>query len=251
MIQINGLSVGSRLLPMSFTCERGEIVHLVGPNGSGKSTLLAAIAGVETFLGQVVIDDTDTKNCSLEDLALLRAFLSQTERPAFNIPVFRYLALSIPTHCIVQQSVFNDVIREVAQEVQIEDKLHRSIFQLSGGEWQRVRLAGICLQIWPSINPLAKLLLLDEPAASLDIGQEKLLYKLIQKVADKGISVVMANHDLNRSLKHADKAIMLERGVVVNSGRVSDVINAALVSRVFKTKVTLERVNGSNILIFE
>lgn len=76
-----------------------------------------------------------------------------------------------------------------------------------------MRLAGSCLQIWPSLNPYAKLLILDEPAAPLDIAQEGLLYSLIQQVAAKGITVIMANHDLNRSLRHADKVLLLSQGL--------------------------------------
>ncbi len=61
----------------------------------------------------------------------------------------------------------------------------------------------------------------------------------------------MANHDLNRSLKHADKVVLLEEGVLVESGLVEEVLQPELISQVFKTKVSLEKVNGANILIFE
>ncbi|MCL9783443.1 vitamin B12 ABC transporter ATP-binding protein BtuD [Vibrio sp. S4M6] len=251
MIRIDGVSVGSRLLPLSFECGRGEIVHLIGPNGSGKSTLLSAIAGTEDYSGHVFIGDVDSKGYSLEDLAMVRAYLSQSEKPAFNLPVFQYLSLSIPTKHNVSVDQLNNAVAELSQEVQIQDKLHRPIHQLSGGEWQRVRLAGICLQVWPTINPMAKLLLLDEPAASLDIGQEKLLYQLIRKVADQGIVILMANHDLNRSLKHADKAVLLEQGVMVKFGEVEDIITEEHIRRVFCTDVKLEMIRGSNVLIFD
>ena len=64
------------------------------------------------------------------------------------------------------------VIEELTKVLNIDDKLHRYIHQLSGGEWQRVRLCAACLQVWPSLNPDAKFLVLDEPASSLDVGQE-------------------------------------------------------------------------------
>ena len=142
-------------------------------------------------------------------------------------------------------------VKELVDVLELEDKLHRSIHQLSGGEWQRVRLCAICLQIWPSLNPYAKLLILDEPAAPLDIGQEALLYKLIRKVADMGITVVMSNHDLNRTLKHADKALLLDKGVIQQVGSVDQVFEPSELSRVFKTRVQKTEFNGEPVLIFD
>lgn len=251
MIKIKSLCVGSRLLPMSFQCERGEVVHVVGPNGSGKSTLLSAIAGVLDYQGQALVDGVDVKNVTLKELALKRAYLSQSERPAFNIEVFQYLALSVPEHTCATQETIGEVIAHLTQLVDIRDKLHRSINQLSGGEWQRVRLAAICLQVWPSLNPNAKALFLDEPAAPLDIGQEALLYQLIREVAQQGICVVMANHDLNRTLRLADKAILLDKGVLQSVGTAKEVLNPQRLSDVFKTRVKMLDLEGQPYLIFD
>lgn len=251
MIDVNSLSVGSRLLPLSFQVQRGEILHVIGPNGSGKSTLLAALAGLLPFEGQAHIFAQDVQRSSIEALADCRAFLAQSDRPAFNLDVVHYLSLSLPTCMDSTSSELENVIQELSQLLQIDDKLHRSIHHLSGGEWQRVRLCAICLQIWPTLNPHARLLILDEPAAPLDIGQETLLYKLIRRVAEMGISVVMSNHDLNRTLKHADKALLLDKGVLQLVGQVDDVLTANQLSRVFNTQVKQVMVDEKPVLLFE
>lgn len=253
MIEIKNLSVGSRLLPLSFHFEQGEIVHVIGPNGSGKSTLLAAMSGVmndASIQGEVIIAKQALSKMSLADLALHRAYLSQSARPAFNLEVFQYLSLSVPSGNKGNWQQVNDVLQDLCQLLQIEDKLHRSIQQLSGGEWQRVRLAAMCLQIWPTLNPYAKLMILDEPAAPLDIGQEALLYKLIDKVASLGISVVMANHDLNRTLRHGHKVLLLERGVLACFGSVDEVLQAEKLSSVFNTKVQRIEIDKQPHLLF-
>lgn len=251
MIHVNSLSVGSRLLPLSFSVEEGEILHVVGPNGSGKSTLLTALSGLLEFEGDAAIFDLDVQSSSIESLAAYRAFLNQNDRPAFNLEVSQYLSLSLPNSVQKMNQAVEQAVTDLVKLLELEDKLHRSIHELSGGEWQRVRLCAICLQIWPSLNPYAKLLILDEPAAPLDIGQEALLYKLIRKVADMGICVVMSNHDLNRTLKHADKALLLDKGVMQQVGSVSQVFEPGELSRVFKTKVHKTEFNGESVLIFD
>lgn len=251
MIHVNSLSVGSRLLPLSFDVQQGEVLHVIGPNGSGKSTLLSAVSGMLSFGGEAAIGDLDVKSASIETLSAHRAFLAQSDRPAFNLEVVQYLALSLPAHVDTHSPELESVVNELAKLMQISDKLHRSIHHLSGGEWQRVRLCAICLQVWPTLNPYAKLLVLDEPAAPLDIGQETMLYGLIRRVAQMGITVIMSNHDLNRTLKYADKALLLEQGVLQAVGEVDDVLSANLLSRVFNTKVLKQVVNDRAVLLFD
>ncbi|MBF4433127.1 vitamin B12 ABC transporter ATP-binding protein BtuD [Vibrio anguillarum] len=251
MIHVNSLQVSSRLLPLSFSCQAGEVLHVIGPNGSGKSTLLSALAGVTESQGEIYIGDLQLSSASLEALSLHRAYLSQNDKPVFNVDVYQYLALAIPSCADLHSQVVNQAVVHLTQRLNIQDKLHRSIHQLSGGEWQRVRLAGICLQIWPTLNPYAQLLILDEPAAPLDIAQEGLLYRLIEEVAQQGIAVVMANHDLNRTLRHADRALLLQDGVLQSSGSVEQVLESQALSAAFQTQVKQVVVEGKPYLIFD
>ena len=250
-ITVNHLHVGERLLPLSFAVQAGEIVHLVGANGSGKSTLLAAMAGVLAHQGQVRIDHLNVSSASLGALARKRAYLSQSERPVFNIGVFQYLSLSVPQTVSIESPMVQEALAYLTHLMQIEDKLHRSIQQLSGGEWQRVRLVAMVLQVWRTLNPESTLLLLDEPAASLDVGQEALLYRLIQVVAEQGVSVVMANHDLNRTLRSADRVLLLDHGVLQAEGKAREVLTPARLSALFNTTVRCVEVDGEACLFFD
>ncbi len=251
MIRVNSLHVKERLLPLSFQCQAGEILHVVGPNGSGKSTLLSALAGVIDCAGDVFLGDFDIKKNSLSELALRRAYLSQSEKPAFNLDVFQYLALSLPINSSLHDSKVKEAVKLFTHLLKIDDKLHRSIHQLSGGEWQRVRLAGSCLQVWPAINPYAQLLILDEPGAPLDIAQEGMLYQLIAKMAQEGLAVVMANHDLNRSLQNANKVLLLEQGVVQSIGEPTEVLSEENLRNVFNTSVRCVSLDGKPYLVFD
>lgn len=254
-MHVKHMSVGSRLLPLSFECKAGEIVHVVGPNGSGKSTLLAAISGTlshrEGMSGEVYVGNKSLLTLPLSEQAHVRGYLCQQSRPAFNVDVFQYLALSLPSGAEIADIKVRDAVNMVVELVQLQDKLHRSIQTLSGGEWQRVRLAGVCLQVWRTINPFSQFLILDEPAAPLDIAQECLLYQLINAMAAQGIGVLVANHDLNRTLKHADKVLLLNNGVLHSSGNADTVLTEEALGEVFNTQVKKVIVDEQPYLIFD
>lgn len=254
-MHVKHISVGSRLLPLSFECKAGEIVHVVGPNGSGKSTLLAAISGTlsqrDGMSGEVYVGDKNLLTLPLSEQAHVRGYLCQQSRPAFNVDVFQYLALSLPSGTEIADIKVRDAVNMVVELVQLQDKLHRSIQTLSGGEWQRVRLAGVCLQVWRTINPFSQFLILDEPAAPLDIAQEGLLYQLINVMAAQGIGVLVANHDLNRTLKHADKVLLLNNGVLHSSGNADTVLTEEALGEVFNTQVKKVIVDEQPYLIFD
>ncbi len=254
-MHVKHISVGSRLLPLSFECKAGEIVHVVGPNGSGKSTLLAAISGTlshrDGMSGEVCVGDKNLLTLPLSEQAHVRGYLCQQSRPVFNVDVFQYLALSLPSGAEIADIKVRDAVNMVVELVQLQDKLHRSIQTLSGGEWQRVRLAGVCLQVWRTINPFSQFLILDEPAAPLDIAQEGLLYQLINAMAAQGIGVLVANHDLNRTLKHADKVLLLNNGVLHSSGNADTVLTEEALGEVFNTQVKKVIVDEQPYLIFD
>lgn len=249
LLYIKDLSVSNRLMPMSFQINPGEILHVIGPNGSGKSTLLEVLSGLLSHQGTVTFSGESIAQYDLKELAKIRAYLCQSDRPTFNMSVFQYLSLSI------NKDTHHDVVEKAVSEITIQlcitDKLGKSIHHLSGGEWQRVRLAGVCLQVWPTLNPDAKVLLLDEPAAPLDVGQESLLYQMIEVMASKGLTVVMANHDLNRTLRHSDKVLILKEGVLKVVGETKSLLTSQLLTEIFNTQVTRIEHDGQAHLLFD
>ena len=94
-------------------------------------------------------------------------------------------------------------------------------------------------------------MILDEPAAPLDIAQEGLLYQLMNAVAAQGIGVLVANHDLNRTLKHADKVLLLNNGVLHSSGNADEVLSEEGLAEVFQTQVKKVLVEERPYLIFD
>ncbi|NMR95639.1 ATP-binding cassette domain-containing protein, partial [Vibrio parahaemolyticus] len=123
MIHVKHMSVGSRFLPLSFECKAGEIVHIVGPNGSGKSTLLAAISGTlshrDGMSGEVYVGNKNLLTLPLSEQAHVRGYLCQQSRPAFNVDVFQYLALSLPSGAEIADIKVRDAVNMVVELVQL------------------------------------------------------------------------------------------------------------------------------------
>ncbi|HHU8016810.1 TPA: vitamin B12 ABC transporter ATP-binding protein BtuD, partial [Escherichia coli] len=173
VMQLQDVAESTRLGPLSGEVRAGEILHLVGPNGAGKSTLLARMAGMTSGKGSIQFAGQPLEAWSATKLALHRAYLSQQQTPPFAMPVWHYLTLH--QHDKTRTELLNDVAGALA----LDDKLGRSTNQLSGGEWQRVRLAAVVLQITPQANPAGQLLLLDELMNSLDVAQQSALDKIL------------------------------------------------------------------------
>ncbi len=249
MITAKNIALGTRLLPMSFEVSAGEIVHLLGPNGSGKSTLLELLSGLVEGQGNVCIDGVDIQDIDSQSLARQRAYLSQQQKPAFAIGVYQYLSLSLSALKGADVTAIESAVATVCETLAIADKLNRNTDQLSGGEWQRVRLAGVCLQIWPDINPDGRLLILDEPATALDIAQQSAMYKMVRMLADRGIAVVMSNHDLNRSLSEADRVVMLKLGTLIANGKPADTMNLGILETVYGAKLRIVELEGERVIL--
>ncbi|WP_077661162.1 ATP-binding cassette domain-containing protein [Salinivibrio sp. MA351] len=266
VVHAQDVSLPPRLFPLSLSVEAGQVVHLIGPNGSGKSTLLQLLSGLEMpEAGHIAINSQRLSGQTRQTLAQWRGYLMQHQRPAFVMAVFEYLNLvldslprsslqgqSLPRQSLQQMagSARDEAVNHIASRLAVSDKLHRRIDSLSGGEWQRVRLAGALLQVLPSLNPHACLLLLDEPATGLDVAQQEIIYQEISMMAATyGIAIVMANHDLNRTLVHADKVLLLNQGRLVATGRPGQVLTDRQLSEVFATPLEqVSTVNGPVIM---
>ena len=146
LLKCENLAFTGRLSPLSGEILSGELVHLVGPNGAGKSTLLGRLSGLLDGPGTLAFSGQPLEHIPAPLLAQQRAFLSQHQVPPFAMPVWHYLALH--THGAPIERC-----GPVLQALWLEDKLSRRVSQLSGGEWQRVRLAAVILQVHPAITP--------------------------------------------------------------------------------------------------
>ncbi|AOM40329.1 vitamin B12 ABC transporter ATP-binding protein BtuD [Xenorhabdus hominickii] len=231
---LNNVTVDNRLSALSGSVMAGEQIHLVGLNGSGKSTLLSAVAGVLSYSGSIHLDGRNLVNYRPNVLAKCRAWFSQSASIPV-MPVFQYLDMFRPEMAPFAQS--EKVLHELCQQMKLLPLLSSSIGQLSGGEWQRVRLAGTFFQVWPELNPNGKLLLLDEPTNNLDITQQAILGKLTKRFCSLGGTVLLSSHDLNHTYEQATRVWLLSHGKLLASGVPENVMSERNLSDIFEVKI--------------
>jgi len=207
---------------ISLDVPAGACTAIIGPNGAGKSTLLDLLAGRSTAdRGSVCFGGKPVADWTPLELARQRAFLPQSLEVAFPIQVIDLVLLGrAPYHG--QASVREDgAAAETA--LRLTDAWHlkdRSYQRISGGERQRVQLARVIAQLWRPAQQdgTPRMLLLDEPTASLDPGHRLAVMRLLRDLTMAGIGVVIALHDLNDALRFADRVVLLHRGRVLAQG---------------------------------
>ncbi|CDH34444.1 vitamin B12 ABC transporter ATP-binding protein BtuD [Xenorhabdus bovienii] len=234
ILELNNITVDKRLTTLSESVIAKEQIHLVGLNGSGKSTLLSAIAGILPYSGKIHLNGRNLCDYRQHELAKYRAWFSQSVSVPI-MPVYQYLDMYRPDSAPLDQS--ESVLYELCRQLKLTSLLSSSIGQLSGGEWQRVRLAGVFLQIWPELNPNGKLLLLDEPTNNLDITQQAVLDQLIKQFCSLGGSVLMSSHDLNHTYEQATSVWLLSHGKLLVSGIPQNVMTNQNLSKIFEVNI--------------
>jgi lipopolysaccharide export system ATP-binding protein len=212
---------------VSLDLGRGEVVALLGPNGSGKTTTFYSIAGlVSPEGGQVMIDGRDATYLPMYRRAKLGiGYLPQ------EVSIFRGLSVEDNILAILEISVANKVRRrerleELLSEFSISHLRRASALSLSGGERRRVEIAR-CLAADP------KYLLLDEPFAGVDPIAVGEIRGLVADLKNRGIGVLITDHNVRETLEIVDRAYILHDGKVLMSGTTEEVVQDENVRRVY------------------
>jgi iron complex transport system ATP-binding protein len=227
---------------VSFSVHPGEFHAILGPNGSGKTTLVrVALGALRPQAGSATIGDRPAHEWPRQDLARVIGVVPQREDNLFpqrvreTVLLGRYPHLSLfgrerpEDHAAVDRALAACDVAELGD---------RWLWTLSGGEYQRVRIARALAQ-----EP--RLLVLDEPGVSLDLRHEMALFELVRGLVDtQGLGVLMITHDLNLAARFADSLLLLSDGHPVASGAATAVLTRETIERVFEWPVALQTVEG-------
>lgn len=215
---------------VSFLVPRGQLTALAGPNGSGKSSIVRALLRrADIISGVVTIDDRDVSTFSYAELSRKVAVVPQREEAAFPTRVREYVALGRYPHLGLWRAPAEDDDRAVDQalaQAGVADLAERDTDALSGGEWQRVRIARALAQKTPA-------LVLDEPTTFLDVAHEMAIFELLSSLARSGLAVLLVSHQLNLVARFADTIVLLDGGKVALSGRPDEVMRADRLEKIY------------------
>jgi ABC-type cobalamin/Fe3+-siderophores transport system ATPase subunit len=224
----------SALTDVELTMGDGDLVAIAGPNGCGKTTLVRALLGmVPLQRGSVTLDDTPVSHWRRAELAQIVALVPQREETPFSWRVeemvgFGRYARRGPLSPMTQED--RRAVEQALTRCDVSGLAQRRVETLSGGEWQRVRIARALAQ-----EP--RLLVLDEPTASLDLGHEMELFELVSGLVAEGLAALVVSHHLNMLARYAGRMLLLDGGRTAAAGSPADVMQAELLSRVFRWPV--------------
>ena len=238
-LRVNGIHFSyngtNTLDDVSMEVNEGEVVSLVGPNGSGKSTFLKCINKIlKPKKGTIWVEGRNLGDVGLSEMAQLLAYVPQSANHHFPSTVFDAVLLGRRPY--VDWSVSpkdKELVSRILSAMGLESMSLRYFNELSGGERQKVLIARALAQ-----EP--EILLLDEPTSNLDLRHQLEILELITAMAKgKGISVVMAVHDLNLASRFSDKLIFLKEGQIYTAGEPSVVLTPENIKAVYDVEALI------------
>ncbi|HBQ45300.1 MAG TPA: heme ABC transporter ATP-binding protein [Thiomicrospira sp.] len=243
MLQVSHLSITLQdkkiLSDINLSIEPGSVVSILGPNGAGKSTLLKSMSGdFKQALTNVTIAGCPLNEIGSKKLAKIRAVMPQSIQLDFPFLVSEIIEMSL-----LESSSLQERQQYIAQALALFDveELHdRNYLTLSGGEQQRVQLARVVAQIVLNHSNQPRYLFLDECTASLDIAHQHQVFKVVSRVVKQhNVAAIMVLHDLNLASQYSDNLLLMKDGVIVEQGKVLDVLTADNITKVYGYPVTM------------
>ncbi|GGX66710.1 heme ABC transporter ATP-binding protein [Streptomyces fructofermentans] len=220
------------LAGVDVAARAGEVLALVGPNGAGKSTLLGALAAdLPAASGTVRVHGRPAHAWSARELALRRAVLPQSATLSFPFAVEEVVRMGrAPWAGTALEDEDDPAVAAAMAATGTADFAARPFSALSGGERARVALARVLAQ-------RARLLLLDEPTAALDLRHQELVLRVCRERARAGDAVVVVLHDLGLAAAYAHRVVILRAGRAVADGPPAGVFTDRLLSDVYQQPV--------------
>ena len=239
------LSCGYRgkavLSHVDLTVQSGEVVCLLGPNGVGKTTLFKTLLGfLPAISGDIEVDGQPRASYNRRAFARKVAYVPQNHEPPFSFSVLDIVL----TGCVSQLSVLDspkaaDVGRAnaILEELGIAHLAERDYTRISGGEQQMTLIARSLMQD-------SSILMMDEPTAALDFGNQVSVLACVKRLAESGKAVIMTTHNPDHAFLCCDRAVLIMRSGEIVSGAVDDVVTEGNLRRAYGVDVTIAQTAG-------
>jgi iron complex transport system ATP-binding protein len=242
ILDINNISLNFRdkliLSNVSFSVSAGEFFVILGPNGAGKTSLLKVLSGLQNAQsGSVSVKDKNISEYRRRKLSQIIAMVPQHIEVGFPFTVADTVIMGRTPHLgILGMEGKNDfnIAEEAMKFTDVAYLSERKLFQLSGGELQRVIIArAICQQ--------PEIILLDEPTTALDPAHQLKIMDLMEKFRrEHGTTIIMVSHDLNLASMYGHRLLLLKEGRVVKTGDPRSVLNKELLEESYGCRMLVD-----------
>ncbi|MDR2163670.1 MAG: ABC transporter ATP-binding protein [Clostridiales Family XIII bacterium] len=230
---------------ISFTVGQGSFTCIIGANGCGKTTALKGMLGLlPLFGGSVSVDGVDFVSAgsgaiSAKERAKVLAYIPQTHSIPFPFLVSDVVLLGRTPHLKSSVSGVSEADMEAAygalEQMRITSIAGEEYTALSGGQQQLVLIARALAQ-----EP--RILVMDEPTASLDFGNQQMVLERMRDLTDRGMAVVMVTHDPRHALACADEVIVMDDGVIVMRGSPDEIVTTEALGSIYGAQVCVSAV---------
>ena len=232
------------LKDVSFELATNELVAVLGPNGVGKSTLFKCILGLlRQYEGEIHINEFNAKKITEKELSRQIAYIPQSHNPVFNFSVFDMVLMGTTGQV---SSVSSPGPKERQKVMDCLDRLgiqhlyNRSYTFISGGERQLVLIARAMAQN-------AKIMIMDEPTANLDYGNQIRVLEQIKSLSKEGYTIILSTHNPDQSYLYADRILAIYDGKLIADGNPKDVITTELIRTLYDVNITVESLHDDKI----
>lgn len=249
-LSVSGLTFAYGKTPVlrdvGFSAEAGEVLAVLGPNGAGKTTLFRCILGEQKrYTGSIRIDGKEAKTLSPRQTAHRIAYIPQTHPMTFRFTVFDMVLMGT-THQISPLSVPREPQRKAAADAMkrlgIEYLRDKDFGCISGGEQQLVYIARALAQ-------QAMILIMDEPTASLDYGNQLYVLSVVRALAKEGYTVLVSTHNPQHAIWYADRVLALHHGQAAACGTVRDTLTPALIETLYGRHTALAQTESGPVIV--
>lgn len=197
---------------VNLEIRRGEKLAVMGPNGSGKSTLFLALNGIRRPTGGLVLFNGVPVDYSRKGLLDLRKQIGivfqDPDNQLFSASVTQEISFGVLNLGMPEEKA-RARVEKVIEDLNITPFRDKPTHFLSGGQKKRVSIADILV-----MDP--EIILFDEPAAALDPKHARMIDEIIDQLSEKGITIILSTHDVNKALMWADRVALLDEGVIVS-----------------------------------
>ena len=222
---------------VSFKVEENQLLSVLGPNGVGKSTLFSCILGLlNNYTGTITVEGQDIRSISIREMAKRIAYIPQSHYPSFNYTVFDMVLMGT-TH---QISTFStpgkkqiERAEQALQRMEIDHLYKRGFSMISGGERQLTMIARALAQN-------THILIMDEPTANLDFGNQIKVLTQIKSLANDGYTIIQSTHNPDQTFLFSDKVLALKDGEVFAWGKPADVVNQDLIRSLYDIDIEMQ-----------